>query len=123
MTTMPSETGVVQAVSSLGPNWIFSDPSGFQHRLAGGAVDHRAADFHQAHAAHPHRLHLGVVAKYRDIDADLLGGVHDQRALRHGHLSSIDRQVTTLPFLLQMAISATQVASMDLPAMSFGSCH
>ena len=80
-TSMPSETGVVTGGFQFCPK-LNLRLAIFQHRLAGGPVDHRAANFDQALAAHADRLHLGVVAEDRDIDADLFGGVHDQGALR-----------------------------------------
>ena len=52
--------------------------------LPGRTVDHRAANFHQAHTAHAHRLHLGMVAEHRDIITDHLRGVDYQRP--GGHL-------------------------------------
>ncbi len=90
-TTMPSETGVVQAVSSFGPKLIFG-LSSIHHRLTGGAVHHRAANFDQALAAHADRLHLRVVAEDRDVNADLLGSVYDQRASRDSDWLSVNRQ-------------------------------
>ncbi len=49
-----------------------------QNWLAGGAVNSRPADIYQAHAAHAHRFHLGMVAKDGDGDANHLGGIHHQ---------------------------------------------
>ena len=46
-----------------------------QHGLAGGTVHHGAAHIHEAHAAHAHRFHLGVIAEDGDIHASLFGGI------------------------------------------------
>ena len=86
---MPSETGVVQAVSSLGPNWILGSPFSSSTGLPGGAVDHRTADLHQAHAAHAHRFHLGVIAEDRDVDAGRLGSIHHQRPFGNRDLAAV----------------------------------
>jgi hypothetical protein len=40
-------------------------------------IDLRSPDLNQAHAAHSYRFHFWMVAKYRDIYANLLGGIHD----------------------------------------------
>ena len=61
-----------------------------KNRLAGRPVHGGTADIHQAHAAHPHRFHLGVVAKDRNGDARHLGSIHDQRPCRDGDGPPID---------------------------------
>src|SRR5207248_2682440 len=73
--------------------------------LLGGGLDHHAfgdvdgagrlqlrhlLDFDQAHAADGDRRHLGMRAEDRDVDADLLGGVEDERPLGHGHRLTVD---------------------------------
>ena len=60
--------------------------------LAGGALHDRASHLDQALAAHADRLHLGVITEDRDVNADLLGRVDDQRAVGNGDLFSINRQ-------------------------------
>src|ERR1700736_553818 len=47
-------------------------------------------DFDQAHAADGHRRHLRMRAEDWDVDADLLGGVEDQGALRYRHRLAVD---------------------------------
>jgi hypothetical protein len=70
-TTMPSATGLVQAVTSIGPA--------------------RSLHLHQAHPAHAHRLHAGVPAEARDVGAVILGRLDDQLPGRHLELSPVDR--------------------------------
>ena len=65
------------------------------HRHRAGRLQHhptRAGDFHQAHAAAGHRVELGVAAKDGDLDVQLGGGIHHQRALGHLDLAVVDRQ-------------------------------
>src|SRR5207249_7190099 len=47
-------------------------------------------DLDQAHAADGDGRHLGMRAKDGDVDADLLGGVEDERPLGHGHRLTVD---------------------------------
>ena len=50
-----------------------------------------ALDLHEALAASAYRVKQRVVAEPRDLDAELLGGPDDQRALRNHDLESVDR--------------------------------
>ena len=61
-----------------------------QYGLAAAAVDHRAADFHQAHPAHASRFHLGMVAEDGDVDTCLLGRVNDQGSGRNADLYTVN---------------------------------
>jgi len=47
-----------------------------EKRFACCSIATRAPDLNQAHPAHADRLHLGVVAEYRNVCALPLGGVH-----------------------------------------------
>ena len=73
--------------------------------LLGGGLDHHAVgdihrarwlqlrhllDLDQAHPADRDRRHLRMRAEDRDVDADLLGGVEDERPLGHGHRLTVD---------------------------------
>src|SRR5207253_588119 len=75
--------------------------------LVGGGLDHHAfsdvdgagrlqlrhlLDLDQAHPADRDRRHLGMRAEDRDVDADRLGGVEDQGALRHRDRLAVDRE-------------------------------
>ncbi len=61
------------------------------HKLAGGAITHRATDLYETHAAHANRLKFGMMTKDGDIDADHLGGIRYERPIRDGCLYSINR--------------------------------
>jgi len=63
---------------------------GLQHGLVGGTVDHGPADLNQAHAAHAHRIQLGMVAENGDVDAGHLGRIDDQRPFWDCHFFFID---------------------------------
>ncbi len=67
--------------------------------LAGSAVHQRRADGHQTHAAHAHRLQLGVVAKDGDLNIYLLGRFDDECSLGNGYLAAVNGQTDTLHYL------------------------
>src|SRR5690606_19139092 len=71
----------------------------------GGALEHarglerRAAagvDLDEAHPAHAHRLHPGVGAEARDVDAVALGRVDDELALARRHHGAVDGDADAL---------------------------
>ena len=64
----------------------------FQHGFPSFTVENRTANIHQAHPAHTHGFHLGVVAENRDIDTNLFGGVYDQGAFGHSDGLTVDGQ-------------------------------
>jgi hypothetical protein len=45
--------------------------------ISGVTIARWATYVYQTHPAHANRLHFGVVAKYRDFDANLLGSIHN----------------------------------------------
>ena len=62
----------------------------FDHKLTRSAVTHRAADLHQAHAAHAHRFKFRMVTKDGDVDIRHLGGIHQADPFRNCDLSSVN---------------------------------
>ena len=61
----------------------------FHHNLSRCAVEHRAADFNETHAAHADRFEFGMVAEDGDIHTRQLGRVGYQRSIWNGDLFSI----------------------------------
>ncbi len=66
-----------------------------ENRLSGGSVAGRAADLHQAHAAHPDRLQLRVITEHRDVDAHPLRGIDEQSPGRGADLRTFNREPDT----------------------------
>ena len=88
---MPSETGVLQAVSSLAPNWIFGLPFSITAwPVARSIIGRPTSTRHWRHM--PTGSIFGWIAENRNVDADLFGGVHDQGAFRNRDRVSVNRQ-------------------------------
>src|SRR5205823_186844 len=91
------------------------DPLGGGHHLLAvgdgheaGRLQHepaRALDVHQAHAAHPDRLHPRVPAEARDVDAGPLGGGDDHLARLGLDGAAVDRDGHGLPLLLGLRLT------------------
>ena len=101
LTTMPSPTGSVQAVMQLG------------HLL----------HFHQAHAAGGLQREPFVVAEGRNLDADLLGGVDDQRSGGRLDLAAVDRELDRVshvsPLPMCTSIAVVRARACQLPDVRF----
>ena len=94
---------VVQAVSSLGMNWIFGCPCRPAQADRWRGRSSRPPDLHQAHAAHAHRLQLGVVAEDGDVDAGHLGGIH-QSAFPPGRSTVLPHRCVRCRLGLQLIV-------------------
>src|SRR5262245_61167092 len=60
------------------------------HELTGGAIAHRASDFHETHAAHANWFKFGMMTEDRDINTDHLSGISQPGPIRNGYLFSIN---------------------------------
>ena len=91
------------------------------HHLFGGRIDLRRADVDKTHAAHAYRLELRVITKHRNIVADLLRRVDDQRPLRNGHRNTVNCQVYQICHFVFDSAQRFRLASESLAARRRGS--